>query len=391
MSVRFRKIVRRILVAAGVLVGLVVLIVVGAVVTSWYLSFEGFAYDWDPLVENTSGRAGNHYESDRRHRGVAVKGLGAPDFDQAVRDNVEWVALTPFGWQRGLDAPDVFSSDQVESWAPTDVQIRRAVEAAHNTGLRVMLKPHLWLTESRGWRADIAMTNDADWAGWFEAYGAFILHHARAADSLGVEMLCIGTELAGTVARETEWRTLIAAVREVYKGQLIYAANWDGEFEDVAFWDALDAIGVQAYFPLTEERVPSVTELTHAWAPHAEQIARVATRFDRPVIFTEIGYRSVVSSAARPWEWGMFFFFERVSRETQVNCYEAMFETFWDEPWFGGLYVWTWYPYAEPNSGYLGRGFTPMGKPAENVMARWFGKGLEVGVDSLDGLLAQRE
>jgi len=76
MSVRFRKIVRRILVAAGVLVGLVVLIVVGAVVTSWYLSFEGFAYDWDPLVENTSGRAGNHYESDRRHRGVAVKGLG---------------------------------------------------------------------------------------------------------------------------------------------------------------------------------------------------------------------------------------------------------------------------------------------------------------------------
>ena len=88
-----------------------------------------------------------------------------------------------------------------------------------------------------------------------------------------------------------------------------------------------------------------------------------------------------VSTAARPWEWGMFFFFERVSKEAQVNCYQAMFDTFWDKPWFGGLYVWTWYPYAEPTSGYLGRGFTPMGKPAENVMARWFGKPPDVGAE----------
>ena len=374
MPGRIRRILRRTLIAAGVLVGLIILSIAGAVVTSRHLSHDDYAYDWDHSVENTTGRAGNHYESDRLHRGVALKGLGAPDFDQAVRDNVEWVAMTPFGWQRGLNAPDVFRSDQVEVWAPTDDQIRRAVETAHDAGLRVMLKPHLWLTESRGWRAEIAMTNDADWAAWFKAYGEFILHHAREADSLGIEMLCIGTELAGTVAREAEWRELIAAVRAVYKGQLTYAANWDGEFENVAFWDALDAIGVQAYFPLSEERVPSVAELTHAWTPHAERIARVATSFDRSVIFTEVGYRSVVSTAARPWEWGMYFPFERVSKEAQVNCYQAMFDTFWNKPWFGGLYVWTWYPYAEPNSGYLGRGFTPMGKPAENVMARWFGK-----------------
>ena len=235
MPGRIRKILHRTLISAGVLIGLILLIIAGAVVAEWYLSRDDYAYDWDHSVENTSGRAGNHYQFDHRHRGVAAKGLGAPDFDQAVRDNVEWVALTPFGWQRDLDTPDVFRSDQVESWAPTDVQVRRAVGAAHNTGLRVMLKPHLWLTEGRGWRSDIAMTSDADWGVWFEAYGAFILHHARAADSLGVEMLCIGTELAGTVTRETEWRKLIAAVRAVYKGQLIYAANWDGEFEDVAF------------------------------------------------------------------------------------------------------------------------------------------------------------
>ena len=376
MSSGARKIVRRTLISASVLVGLIILTIIGSVVAGWYLARDDYAYAWDHSVENTSGRAGNHYQADRRHRGVAVKGLGAPDFDQAVRDNVEWVAMTPFGWQRGLNTPDVFMSDQVEGWAPTDVELRRAVEAAHGAGLRVMLKPHLWLTESRGWRSRIAMNSEADWIAWFEAYGEFILHHARQADALAVDMLCVGTELAGTVAHQAEWRELIAAVRAVYEGQLTYAANWDGEFEEVAFWDALDAIGVQAYFPLTEERVPSVATLTRAWTPHVERIDRVARRFDRPVIFTEVGYRSVVSSASHPWDWGgMFFFFQRVSKEAQVNCYEALFATFWDKPWFAGLYLWTWYPRVEPASGYFGRGFTPQRKPAENVMTRWFSGG----------------
>jgi hypothetical protein len=54
------------------------------------------------------------------------------------------------------------------------------------------------------------------------------------------------------VAREKEWRRVIAAVRGVTSARLTYAANFDA-YQRVAFWDALDAIGIQAYFPLTDK------------------------------------------------------------------------------------------------------------------------------------------
>ena len=50
---------------------------------------------------------------------------------------------------------------------------------------------------------------------------------------------------------ETEWRKLIARVRQHYRGPLTYAANFD-QYNTVGFWDALDVVGVNAYFPLRD-------------------------------------------------------------------------------------------------------------------------------------------
>ena len=44
-------------------------------------------------------------------------------------------------------------------------------------------------------------------------------------------------------------RHLVAEVRAIYGGKLVYAANWD-EIDRVRFWDALDYVGVQLYAPL---------------------------------------------------------------------------------------------------------------------------------------------
>ena len=55
----------------------------------------------------------------------------------------------------------------------------------------------------------------------------------------------------------------------------------------------------------------------------------------------------------------------------QAACYEAFFEVFWGESWFAGAYFWKWFPELKPRQ--VGnRGFTPQGKPAERVMARWY-------------------
>ena len=62
-------------------------------------------------------------------------------------------------------------------------------------------------------------------------------------------MFSVGTELQiPALQREADWRQLIKDVRAVYSGKLIYSANWYEEYEGIKFWDALDAIGVQAYF-----------------------------------------------------------------------------------------------------------------------------------------------
>ena len=63
---------------------------------------------------------------------------------------------------------------------------------------------------------------------------------------------------------DARWRQIIAAIRQVYHGKLTYGGNWDS-FNEVTFWDALDYIGVLAYFPLTKTPNPSSAEIAAAW------------------------------------------------------------------------------------------------------------------------------
>ena len=74
--------------------------------------------------------------------------------------------------------------------------------------------------------------------------------YAELAEAQQAEQFCVATELSGTIRREAEWRAVIDAVREAYSGPLVYASN-HGVESSVAWWDALDYIGVDAYYPLT--------------------------------------------------------------------------------------------------------------------------------------------
>jgi len=71
-----------------------------------------------------------------------------------------------------------------------------------------------------------------------------------------------------------------------------------------------------------------------------------------------------ISYLVESWRSG-----DRVDFEIQTLCYEAMFEVFWDRPWFNGLYLWKWFP-DDRVSQRRTRGFTSQGKPAEGVLRR---------------------
>ena len=84
-------------------------------------------------------------------------------------------------------------------------------------------------------------------------------------------MLCIGNELQSVVANNPGyWRQLIHEIKQVYTGKLTYAENWD-QFQNVPFWDQIDYVGVDAYFPLKTSN-PTVAVLTALWKPYIKSL-----------------------------------------------------------------------------------------------------------------------
>ena len=215
------------------------------------------------------------------------------------------------------------------------------------------------------------METERDWRRWFDDYERFILHYAGLAAAEEVELFCVGVELAGTsLQREADWRRLVARVRQRYPGPLVYAANWWEEYDRIRFWDALDYIGVNAFFPLSQAPDPSLEELRRSARSVATEIALLHQLTGKPVIFTEIGYKSVRGTSARPWEWHRRLE-PTIDMEVQSRCYQAVLETFWNEPWFYGMYWWKWYSDLE-RGGSRHSGFTPRRKPAEKLLADWY-------------------
>jgi len=286
------------------------------------------------------------------------------------RVNVEWIALTPFAYQSTYDLPNLsLGSD------PPDDHLRRAIADAHAMGLKVMLKPHIWLRDQSAerWRGTIGMRTEEDWQAWFRNYERVILHYAALAADTDVELFCVGVELARTtLEREENWRRVISRVRERYDGPLVYAANWLEEYEDIPFWDAVDYVGINAFFPLSDAPGPSLDELRRRARMVAQEVELVHLHTGKPVIFTEVGFKSVPGTAVRPWLWSRGSD-RTVDLEEQTRCYQAILEVFWDKPWFYGIYWWKWFSDMS-RGGSHHSGFTPQHKPAEEILAEWYGR-----------------
>lgn len=331
-----------------------------------------------------------------KHRGVCwVASHYKPDslaFQQLVNNNVNWISQTPFGWQREHNSPLIGNQiGRDDGWyGESDRGLRETTRMARLYGIKTILKPHIWLRDSQGkWRGEIAMETEADWKTWFANYEEFILHYARLAEEESIEMLCIGTELHRTcVEREADWRSLIEKIRSVYSGELTYAANFADEYEEVAFWDELDYIGVQGYFPVVQIEEPSVEEVKEGWSEHLKQLGNFSAKYDKPILFTEIGYKSTKDAGIEPWQWP-----QRMSKsdrekifseKAQANLYEGMFQALADEPFIAGFHFWKWFPPIPESAerrrrnytddGAFNIDFTPQNKLAEGVMREWFEK-----------------
>ena len=276
------------------------------------------------------------------------------------------IAIMVPTYQDAIDSVVVFSNDKPGGDTPTDEALKHAVETSHKLGMRVMIKPHV------DPRTDEPRINIMPSEKWFDSFEAMTLRYAKFAKENNAELFSIGTELEATTfeAWTHRWNQLIENIKKEYDGVLTYSANWT-EYKEVPFWDKMDYIGIDAYFPLTNSEVPTLQELIDAWEGRADEIEawlKEKGLTEKGVVLTEIGYPSAKGANSQPWLSGVTAV---ENQQIQADCLEATFTVLTKRPWFKGYYIWQYFPQER----WSPVGHTVKDKKAEEVIKKWLKEG----------------
>lgn len=287
------------------------------------------------------------------------------NIDPIVNINANYAAIMPFGFIKSLEQPEIIY-DTDRQWYGESVRgASQYIGKLHENGINVMLKPQLWLWHGE-FTGNLRPNSEDKWILLEESYRNFILDFAAVAESSKVNLFCIGTELEQFVLNRPEfWSELIVDIRKVYKGNLTYAANWD-EYKRVPFWDEMDYIGVDAYFPISESQTPSLEEVRRGWQPWKTELKEIARAHNKQIVFTEYGYRSVDYAGKEPWRSDREM--SVVNLEAQVNLSQGLYDEVWKEAWFAGGFIWKWFLDHSEVGGHEDSQFTPQNKPVEAVI-----------------------
>ena len=289
----------------------------------------------------------------------AVKAAGA-----------EWIAVIPYAYTRPGEPVVHHENLHWQWWGESREGALRTMELAKAQGLRIMLKPQVYVPGS--WTGAIAYGQEADWAAWEKEYADYLLDMAEIAEICQADLFCIGTEFRLSVRHRPDfWKQLIAAVRKKYGGKVTYAANWD-DFEEVPFWQDLDYIGTDAYFPLLDHRTPTTEDLEKAWQQHRTRLKAFAQKTGKPILFTEYGYLSVDSCAWKTWELEERLGRLAINEQAQANALDAIHRVFRGEPYWAGGFLWKWFPNMRGHEGYPEKDYTPQGKLGEEILNKWY-------------------
>ena len=283
--------------------------------------------------------------------------------------NANYTALMPFGFIRELSSPKIRFNSKRQWFGEREQGIRQYAKELQNKGIKLMIKPQIWVWRGQ-FTGHISMGSEDQWKVLEESYSSFILMYAAIAEETNAALFCIGTELEKFVInRPVYWKILIQKIKKVYKGKLTYAANWD-EFKHVPFWNELDYIGIDAYFPLTAKKTPTIEEFEAGWQPHKIEIQKTQKKFNTPVLFTEYGYRSIDFTGKKPWDSKRIT--GSINLLAQKNGLQAIHNQFWKEDWFAGGFIWKWFHKHIEVGGENNNRFTPQNKPAQDLLKKLY-------------------
>jgi len=218
---------------------------------------------------------------------------------QVAGTGANWVAINLPLAQASGDAVSVGADPAL---TPTPAAIAHAVATAHQQHLRVMVRPIVVAAD--GTTRDSYAPSDPK--AWLESYEAALTPYLEVAKSGQVELFSVGTGFSGLEA-SAPWPKLIADARKGFSGALTYGAAAapgpaGGGYQTVPFWQQLDYIGVEAFFPLSSAARPRDTDLAAGWKAGVDGVTAWAKQnaAGKPVLFTAVGVPALAGAAVDP-------------------------------------------------------------------------------------------
>lgn len=257
--------------------------------------------------------------------------------------------------------------------------IKAIINEAHRLKLKVMMKPHIDLSKepnySSKWRGDIGeFKTEEQWTEWFNSYEEMIVKYAKLSEELKVEMLSVSCELIRVNHREKNWRKIIEEIRKVYHGLLTDSANHSGEEISKAWWDAVDVIGVDAYYlPIRSRSLGAIQkDVDQRLAKITVTLENLSKKWgNKDIIITEIGFCSgncIIGNRS--------FVPTLEDHYIQAYFYERFMAVLSEKPFIKGFFWWSWN--TDPNTGGVNdHCITPQLKQAEYVMYKYYGGNLK--------------
>jgi hypothetical protein len=262
------------------------------------------------------------------------------------------VAIVPL-----LQQPQADSTSVDRSLDMSDGELAHFIRQAHKLKLHAIIDPHIQIPGGKP--DDVRMANDKDWTAWFHHYEQALVGLAAVAADEHAEALVIGTDLDQTLSRP-EWKDLIARLRRIYRGRLIYAAQGSAGVEQVPFWNKLDAVGVTLFPMLDAEGDPA--KWRAALSDERNRLLALAKQARRPLFIAELGFRAKPGPTAQATADAAL---PPIDEATQARALSVWLAELSD-PNIGTVLIWRWNDAAQTG------GFIAQGGKIEHAMAkRW--------------------
>jgi hypothetical protein len=320
--------------------------------------------------------------------GVLGSDWAKDQVDKMVETGVTWVVLCPTVMQETAHTTRQYRDFEV---TPNDHELYVIIDYMHSKGIKVQLRPMLETQDGNG-RLQVWFQPDREripgrvsdhWKRWFESMTLRSIHYAKIAQDTKCEMYGLDSELDRTIDQSDHWKNVVKAVREVYTGPVTSChtthcglIDYDKVLSDKShWWYDLDLLSLSCYEKGADKPGASVEEVVASLTPKREDFRRWARMYGKPICFGECGCTSSYGGAMSPSGWSGAGGYSPME---QANYLEAMLKLFWDEPWWCGLFWWKWdeqnvrAAFKDDPAG--DKGFTVYGKPAADIMTKYFAK-----------------